>query len=128
MENSGTPTNTLFRWIAFLPASIAGIIIVPVIIDVANSLAPEWWRGTIMEFIKSAAGGAAFVAFGALTAPKHQFNVSIALTVIFSIISGFLFGKIESSGLNIANIVLGIIGAFGACIYIKGKKASNMEG
>lgn len=126
MENNGTSNNALFRWIAFLPASIAGIIIVPIIVDIANSLAPEWWRGTIMEFIKSAAGGAAFVAFGALTAPKYQFNVSIALTVLFGIIGGFLFSKIESSGFNIANIIFGIIGAFGACIYIKEK--SKVEG
>lgn len=119
MENNGATNNTRFRWIAFLPASIAGIIVVPIIIDIANSLAPEWWRGTIMEFIKSAAGGAAFVAFGALTAPKHQFNVSIGLTVLFGIIGGFLFGKIESSGFNMANIIFGISGAFGACIYVK---------
>ncbi|MDP2760948.1 MAG: hypothetical protein Q8O64_11195 [Sideroxyarcus sp.] len=122
MGNNGATNYTPFRWIAFLPASIAGIIIVPIIVDIANSFAPEWWRGTIMEFIKSAAGGAAFVAFGALTAPKHQFNISIALTVLLGIIGGFLFSKIESSGFNIANIIFGIIGAFGACIYVKWQK------
>lgn len=84
-----------------------------------------------MEFIKSVAGGAAFVALGALTAPKHQFNVSIALTVLYGIVSGFLFSKIASSGFGvfgIANIIFGIIGAFGVCSYIKEQEKSKVEG
>ncbi|HXU92237.1 MAG TPA: hypothetical protein VFP33_01140 [Gallionella sp.] len=123
MEKS--TTKTFFRWLAFLPASIVGIIVVPVIVDIGNSLAPEWWRESIMEYIKSVAGAAAFVIFGALTAPKYQLNISIALAVIYGIFSGFLFGKLVLSGFNTANLILGIVGAFGACLYIKSQAKPN---
>ena len=125
MNNNSSGKMSVLRWIVFLPAAIAGLVIVPILVDLANTFAPEWWRGSLMELIKSAAGGAAFVALGALTVPKHQFNISIALAVLYGIFSGYAFSKLAFSGFNIAIVVFGLAGAIGVCLYFKEQDKVN---
>lgn len=128
----------LFRWIAVLPAATLGSLVVPVIIHIVNLPAPEWWRLSIMEFIKSAGGGATFVVFGALTAPKHKFKTVLALTILYSVFTGILLlimaavgfipfsdvgsggsGKPVSGTFLVAVVVFGVIGACATCLYIR---------
>jgi uncharacterized membrane protein YeaQ/YmgE (transglycosylase-associated protein family) len=111
--------NDALRWLAFIPAAVAGGVIAPIIIGIANAIAPDWWENTLGEIIKSAVSGIGFVYLGAVTAPRSRFPVSVVLVVIFGILNGWIMGRAGLTPWLTVNIVVGIVAALGTCGYIK---------
>jgi len=123
MAQDQTRGNDALRWLALIPAAIAGAVIAPIIIGIANAIAPDWWENTIGELIKSAVSGIAFVYIGTVTAPRSRFSVSVVLAVIFAILNGWVMGRAGLTPWLTTNIVVGIVAALGTCGYIPEKEA-----
>ena len=119
-------TVVFLRWLAVLPAAIAGVLI-----GYAVSWAIYWGMlnfigfntreglvsGLILEFIANAASGLLAIQFGCKTAPSHRPVVFVALVVC---LAAYSFPAIKSlfsdfRGLVLIGIIGTAVGIFGAC-------------
>jgi hypothetical protein len=109
------------RWIFFVPMAIVGSLFVRHAFKVENSDEVSFFSKTIMELVKSIAGGATFVGLGTLIAPRPRAFASIllcALHVGFSVLLVFA----ESMGAwGIANVVASNAGVIGMWYFLKSK-------
>ncbi len=123
------------RWILILPASIAGYLLIQILMLICKNsyksfnLMPEdsfinSVINIIFEFINLILAPYCFVLAGAITAPKHPFAVAVILTIFQAVfILGSLFFNIalfgQSAGLTwvfIGGAIGGIIAMMIACL------------
>ena len=121
----------LLRWIAMPFAAIIGSLAAYILISLwikgnefgfiaYNGIEVGHITDIILAIAAQALFGAAFVFFGALTAPKHQQTCAIVLATIISILSvGSLIFSIASSGFSFLMFIHCLATATGAIIIAK---------
>jgi hypothetical protein len=107
-----------FRWLLFLPASVAAAFLAYPIILILNELTiPDYTKGFLTEvFLKILAmawSTAAFIWVGTTIVPHHKLIVSVILAVIYAFLLGAAFvAKLmlgESSSTSWLDVCISII-------------------
>ncbi len=79
------------RWVLLLPAAIIAAIGITIILKLVNALSPgqmaTWW----VDLTSSAAMGFVFVYIGSALAPRRQFETSLVLLVLLTLLSASSF-------------------------------------
>lgn len=125
-----TKMKTVLRWIGVLPASIIGMFIGYVFMQL-NVSTVHFLNGDfpnvisitdiIVRILANAASGYAFVYAGTYTAPTYKKTVAIVLTVlyvIFGTISGMIEIGMNGIGWTFLGNLISSIAAVVACIVL----------
>lgn len=132
---------TIFRWIAVLPASVAGSAIIPVvaiflrvnIVNLASGGPPSGWRGTVLEWIDlwfvNFLAGALFVLIGYFVAPTFKRTVAAIFcffSICFAALTLSMWGEVQASTyFELTAIVVGSVGALGFGFVWRGTELSR---
>lgn len=98
MDTEAPGWQSALRWVALLPAAIAGSLLASVVVRLLNWISmwltgmnPDGFLSKLwMDVVSSALIGVAFVYIGGRVAPKNRKEVGYVLTVVVILVAGFL--------------------------------------
>ncbi|MDD4135850.1 MAG: hypothetical protein PHN66_02140 [Candidatus Shapirobacteria bacterium] len=116
--------KNILRWIAVLPSSIIGMIIVFALWKIINNLTgammanyidPNSWMSILLiEVMSNMVAGVVFVSIGYKVAPNNQKITALILTILFTLIgsySFFIVNFISKEYFSNIGIISGIFGS-----------------
>ena len=117
------------RWATMLPAALAAYIGAQAVVAIANSFTPlpEFAETAYSQVVNSVVGPLAFVYVGAKVAPRRQFLVALALTVLHAVAIATVITAVLMAGTYsqpawflLSTSALGIVATVILCRHMRG--------
>jgi len=128
MNNSKQIWQTIFRWIAVLPASILGMILAYGLWRIIHNATAaryididSWLNIVFADVMSNLISGAAFVYIGSKVSPSYQKIVAIVLASLILVMSGtslFIINFMTKEYLSNIGIISMNIGSIVCCVSV----------